>query len=98
MSMEQAYYTNNNYYVSLGRRLKQKSEELRNTVSLNTKHDSSEMYDKEPNSESIKAFKMKLIYPNKIVARGANKSVLEVMQHKERKNSSIYYYRLACIY
>jgi hypothetical protein len=85
--MERDHCPNNNYYVSLGRRLKIKSEEYRNTVSLNAKRDPIDLLTKGPSVESIREYKMKLIYPNKIEARGVNKKVFEVLQRKESKFS-----------
>lgn len=68
---------NNDYYVSLGERLKRKSEEFRHTVDLNASDDK---ISQEASLEMKRAYKMKLIHPNQIVARGENKSVMEVLQ------------------
>jgi len=78
--MENAELINNQYYVSLGYRLKMKSEEFRHTVHLNSGLSGSKVVDEEG---SKRAFKMKLIHPKQIVARGQNQKVIEVLQHKE---------------
>ena len=66
---------NNEYYTQLGRNLHSKSEAFRKTVALNLHNDEGQ--------SGKRAFKMKLIYPHKIIPRGQNKSVMEVMQQKE---------------
>lgn len=96
----EAHQRHNEYYVSLGRRLKRKSEDFRKTVNLNSTLKQSPIQDSGNLILSMmtvfgysfkkltqfldkRAYKMKLIHPNKILARGVNKKVIEVLQKKE---------------
>ena len=80
MSVEESQEHNNDYYVTLGKRLKRKAEEFKNTVHLNS---TNSPLGNDENSK--RAFKMKLIHPKMIIARGKNKDVLEALGQKEGK-------------
>lgn len=78
------YVIDNDYFTKLGEHLKDKSQSIRSTVELNTTFtsDGDTTY---PSETAKRAYKMQLIAPNKILPKGKNKKVLEILQQKESK-------------